>query len=308
MAESPFDIASTLESMVSIYAQVPERAFTASLLGTERRGHGAVIDEDGLILTVGYVISEADSLLVTTASGEVIPGYVVAYDYESGFGLARTIEPLDLEPIPLGTSATLHRGDSAVIISSGGQGDMLETQIIAIQDFAGRWEYLMENAIYVSPAHEDWGGTALLDGNGRLCAVGSLMVEQQSGDESTSANMFMPIDALMPVLDELREFGQRQGMSRPWLGMLTEEDAGKLVVVGVYRSCPAAEAGIRPGDTILETDGEPVRDLASFFRAVWSVGPAGADIPLLTERSGALKQRMVRSIDRMSATVPSATN
>lgn len=308
MPQYPFDVSSKLESMVSIYAQVPERAFTASLLGTERRGHGAVIDEEGLILTVGYVISEADSLLVTTASGEVIPGYVVAYDYESGFGLARTVRPLYLNPVSLGDSSALSSGDSALVISSGGRSDVLDTKIIAIQDFAGRWEYLMENAIYVAPAHEDWGGTALLDSSGALCAVGSLMVEQQSGEGSANANMFMPINSLLPVLDELREFGQRQSMSRPWLGMLTEEDAGKLVVVGVYRSCPAAEAGIRPGDMIVETDGEPVNDLASFFRAVWSVGPAGADIPLLVERAGSRKERLVKSIDRMTAMVPNATN
>jgi S1-C subfamily serine protease len=272
-----------LSAVVSLSTRVPEDAMTASLLGTERSGHGVVIRDDGLILTIGYLIAEAESVWITTRDGRTLQGFAIGYDTESGFGLVRAVEPLNIVPVPFGRGADLALRDQVIVAES--DGEMTHARIAAKQPFAGRWEYLLDEAIYTVPAVSDWAGAGLFDMNGRLCGIGSLLVHDGSSESAkAAANMFVPVDILLPHLEDLVNTGRRRTPPRPWLGLLIHDADDQLLVAGVYRHCPGDEAGLKPGDIITELAGKPVSDLADFFKRVWALGPAGTVIPLTVLR------------------------
>jgi S1-C subfamily serine protease len=298
-AQFAFDTDVALDAVVPISSHIPEEAMTAGLLGTERSGHGAVIGEDGLIVTIGYLIAEAESVWIGSAEdGNVVPGYVVGYDFDTGFGLIRPMLPLARPRLPLGRAADLQVGD-VVMVAGGGTEPALEARVAAKQEFAGRWEYLLEEAIYTVPAHSDWAGAALLDRQGRLCGIGSLLVHDGSeGENGPAANLFVPIDILTPIIDEICAHGRQRRPPRPWLGVLVHEDGDELLIAGVYRNCPGDIAGLKPGDVIFELDGRPVGSLADFYRQMWSLGSAGVRVPLAVLRDGELRRLVVHSADR----------
>ena len=304
-----FDLNRVLSAVVPISAHIPENAMSASLLGTERSGHGVVIGDDGLIVTIGYLIAEADSVWIKTGAETMLPGYVVGYDYETGFGLLKAMMPLNRPRVPFGCAADLKVGDPVIVAGSGGPGDIVEAQVVAKQEFAGRWEYLLDEAIYTVPAHKDWAGAALLDQKGRLCGIGSLLVhEGKSSEAEAAANLFVPIDILVPIIGEIREFGRQRKPPRPWLGVLIHDADEDLLVAGVYRRCPGDRAGLKPGDVILEVNGEPAGRLAEFFRKIWSLGDAGVDVPLTVLRDEETLKITVRSSDRASHSVKGTIN
>jgi S1-C subfamily serine protease len=286
------------DAMVSITAHIPEDAMSAGLLGTERVGHGVRIREDGLIATIGYVVHEAENVWVGTRT-TVVPGVVVGYDFDSGFALVKPTLPLHGPCMEIGSADLLSVGDSVSVMSSGGTDQVIESYIVAKQEFAGRWEYVLDQALFTSPAHESWSGAALVDSEGRLCGLGSLVIQgfEVKGGVNT-VNMFVPIDLLVPIVDELLEHGRRLAPPRPWLGMLVHDDQHDLTVVGVYRNCPADKAGLRPGDVIIGIDDEPVAGLANMFRRVWSLGSAGVEVPLNVLRNAERMELTVRSGDR----------
>ena len=199
----------------------------------------------------------------------------------------------------LGRADALAIGDAVTIVSSGGKEPVIEARVVAKQEFAGRWEYVLDEAVFTSPPHDSWSGAALVDRDGRLCGLGSLVIQgfETSGSSST-VNMFVPIELLEPIIDEICEHGRRSAPPRPWLGMLVHDDHNDLTVVGVYRNCPADKAGLRPGDVIVGIDDEPVEGLANMFRRVWSLGSAGVDVPLNVLRNTEKVQLKVRSGDR----------
>ncbi|MBI2994471.1 MAG: serine protease [Gammaproteobacteria bacterium] len=294
-----FDLGRVLSAVVPISAHIPEEAMSASLLGTERSGHGVVIQDDGLIVTIGYLIAEAESVWIKTGAQTIAPGYVVGYDYETGFGLLKPVQPIYRPRIPLGRAADLKIGDPVFVAGSGGPGDVVEAQVVAKQEFAGRWEYLLDEAIYTAPAHKDWAGAAMLDRKGRLCGIGSLLVHDgKSSETEASANLFVPIDILVPIIGEMCEFGRQLKPPHPWLGLLIHDADEELLVAGVYRKCPGDLAGLKPGDVILEIDGDPAGHLAEFFRKVWSLGPAGVAVPLTVLRDEETHKITVHSSDR----------
>ena len=285
-------------AIVSITAHVPEDAMSAGLLGTERIGHGVRIRDDGLIATVGYVVHEAENLWIGTRD-TVVPGFVVGYDFDSGLALVKPSLPLHGAVMPLGRAASLEVGDAVTVASSGGKEQSIDARVVAKQEFAGRWEYVLDQAVFTAPQHDSWSGAALIDSNGNLCGLGSLVIqgfETRAG--STTVNMFVPIELLAPVIDEIVLHGRRLTPPRPWLGMLVHDDQQDLTVVGVYRNCPADKAGLRPGDIIVGIDDEPVVGLANMFRRVWSLGSAGVDVPLNVLRNAERMQLKVRSGDR----------
>lgn len=296
-----FDLESTLDAMVSLRSQIPEDALTAAVLGTERAGHGVVIGDDGLIVTIGYLITEAESLWISTNSGVTVPGHVVGYDQETGLGLVQTLQPMGAPSMMLGDSGALRVTDQVIAAGQGGLEHAIATTVIAKREFAGYWEYVLDEAIFTSPAHPNWGGAGLIDSAGSLVGIGSLLVQQvtETGEQS-GANMIVPIDLLKPILDDLRMYGRRSGPARPWLGFLVQEVSQHLVVSGLYDDCPAASAGLRVGDIIREVDGEPVSGLATLFRRIWSVGEAGAEIPLTILRNRESTSVVVQSADRAS--------
>ena len=293
-----FNLESALQSVVQVHSEIPEEAFTASVLGTERMGHGVVIGDDGLVLTIGYLITEAESIWLTTNSGAVVPGHALAYDAVTGFGLVLPLGRLDAPTMQRGSAKNVAIGDSVTVIGHGGLEHALDAKIIARREFAGYWEYLLEEALFTAPAHPQWGGTALVGEDGRLLGVGSLLVQEAAGPETVDANMFVPIDLLEPILADMVRFGRSTRAARPWLGLYATPLQGALVVRGLAQGGPAQEAGVRLGDVLLEVGGEPVSELAELFRKVWRVVPAGSEIAMTVARGSNTSHVRVTSADR----------
>ncbi|MBC7586618.1 serine protease [Tardiphaga sp. vice352] len=283
--EFAFDLEATLEAVVGLHCIVPEDAFTAQTLGTERAGNGVLIDK-GLILTIGYLITEAETIWVHLGDGRVVPGHALGVDPESGFGLVQALGEIDIAPLPLGVSGRAKIGDAVVVGGVGGRTRSVAGKIAAVQEFAGYWEYLLDDAIFTHPAHPNWGGAALINAKGELIGIGSLQIERDLGGRSEHLNMVVPIDLLKPVLDDLRKFGKVNRPARPWLGLYAAEVEDKVVVVGLAARGPAARAELKTGDVILAVNGEEVTDSAEFYRALWALGPAGIDVPLTLYRGG----------------------
>lgn len=290
------------ESLVSIKTLIPDDAMSAGLLGTERTGHGVRIREDGLIATIGYIVHEADTVWIGSSAGDMVPGFVVGYDFESGFGLVKPSMPLSGPVAPLGSAQALAVGNPVTVAGANRKDPAIEATVVAKQEFAGRWEYLLDEAIFTAPAFENWSGAALIDQYGRLCGLGSLVIQDfETGDTLETVNMFVPIDLLPPIIDDICQYGRRQTPPKPWLGMLVHEDPGEhLTIVGIYRDCPADRAGLKPGDVILSVNEQPVESLANMFREVWSIGQAGVDVPLRVMRDATKLEKVVKSDDRAS--------
>lgn len=290
-----------LDALVSIKTHIPEDAMSASLLGTERTGHGVRIREDGLIATIGYVVNEAESVWIGSNNGAtVVPGFVVGYDFDSGFGLVKPTMPLHGPCMELGSTSALAVGDRVSVAGSGSEDRVVAATVVAKQEFAGRWEYLIEEAVFTAPTHDSWSGAALIDGQGRLCGIGSLAIEGfDDGHQTRAVNMFVPIDLLVPIVDDICEHGRRRSPPRPWLGVLIHENQDdQLTIVGVYRNCPADKAGLKPGDVILSVDDAPVTGLANMFRQVWNLGQAGVEVPISVLRDQEQIDKIVESDDR----------
>ncbi|HEX2508916.1 MAG TPA: S1C family serine protease [Microvirga sp.] len=295
-----YDLGQALASVVSLRARVPEDAYTAETLGTERAGQGVVIRGDGLVLTIGYLITEAEEVWLATREGRRVPAHVLAYDYASGFGLVQAIGPLGSPVLPLGDSrkAALHQ--EIVVGGAGGRSRSLAARIVARQEFAGYWEYLLDEALFTAPAHPNWGGTALIGPRGDLLGIGSLQLQHQaSGGRIVPLNMMVPIDLLKPILDELLTHGRVSRPPRPWLGLYAhEDDEDRVVIIGLAGDGPARRAGLRAGDLIHAVAGQAITSLAGFYRAIWALGQAGVDVPLTIEREGDRFDLTVTSADR----------
>ncbi|HEY0418319.1 MAG TPA: S1C family serine protease [Acetobacteraceae bacterium] len=295
-----FDLERTLRSVVGLRANVPGDAFTAGTLGTERAGNGAVIRADGLVLTIGYLITEAETVWLITADGRAVPGHPLAFDSASGLGLVQALGRLDLPVLELGDSDALEVGMEAIMAAGGGRHHAIETRVVGRQEFAGYWEYLLDNAIFTAPAHPFWSGSALIGKDGKLLGTGSLILQQGDGKRRMDMNMIVPVANLKPVLDELLSKGRLDRPPRPWLGLYAMEDEGALVVGGVADGGPAAKAGIQQGDRILGVGDEEVTDLAGLWRRVWASGPAGTPVLLRLGREEGRVSVRVASADRAS--------
>lgn len=293
-----FDLPRALNAVVRLAARVPDDAFTAPLLGTEREGNGVVIRDDGLIATIGYLITEADAVWITTHDGRVLPGHPLAYDFATGMGLVLPLAPLRLAPIPLGTAADVDVDDDVYVIGHGGRHHALKASVFARREFAGYWEYLLDVALFTAPPHPEWSGAALVDEHGRLVGIGSLFVQEAQGEDVQKGNMFVPIDVLVPILDDLVARGRAARPARPWLGMYAGDDNNRLVVGGLAPGGPADRAGVRQGDLVVAVADQRVATLAEMLRSVWKLGPAGTEIPLTLARNGATVNVKVKSADR----------
>jgi S1-C subfamily serine protease len=296
--EVAFDLSLALDAVVALRADVPDDAFTASILGTERTGNGVVIRDDGLILTIGYLITEAETIWLTANDGTVVQGYPMAYDFTSGFGLVQALGRLGVAPLKQGSAASVETDDDVIVIGNGGYAHALKARINDKREFAGYWEYVLDEALFTAPAHPEWSGAALVGDDGRLLGIGSLLVQEQVDDDTVHGNMFVPIDLLAPIIDDLTRQGRRSGLARPWLGLYAAEVKERLVVSALAAGGPAELAGVRPGDLVVEIGGRPVSELAPFFRAMWRMGPAGTEIPLVLFRDGDRVDVKVRSADR----------
>jgi len=293
------DLDQALQSIVTVRSTIPKDGFTASILGTERAGSGVVIRESGLVLTIGYLITEAENIWLTSADGRVTPAHALAYDQETGFGLVQALGRLDLPALDLGDATKAEVGDP-VILAGGGGSQFVRARIVSKQEFAGHWEYLLDEAIFTAPAHPSWGGAGLIGSDGKLLGVGSLLLQMNQKGVTQDINMIVPIDLLPPILDDLLSHGQVSKPPRPWLGVYSAESNGKVVVVNVAEGGPAAAAGVRRGDVVSDVRDQDVEGLADFYRKVWKSGPAGTEIPIRVVRDRRGLWLRIKSADRGS--------
>ena len=298
-ADYEFDLDRVLSSVVGLRATAPSDAFTASALGTDREGSGVVIGDDGLLLTMGYLITEAETVWLTLADGRTVPGHALAFDGETGFGLVQPLGKLGLPKLEFGDPSEVALGDTVLFASAGGRKRAIETKVVGRQEFAGYWEYLLDEAIFIAPAHPFWGGGALISQDAKLLGVGSLILQQgDTKGRRHDMNMVVPIDVLKPILDDLRRYGQVNRPARPWLGVYAMEDDDTVVIGGLADGGPADRAGLRAGDHVLAVDNEEVSDLAGLWRRVWACGPAGSRVTLMVQRDERKLPISIASTDR----------
>ena len=298
-AELAFDLDRTLASLVTVRTEVAEDAFTAGILGTERQGNGVVIGSHGLVLTIGYLITEAERIWLMTSAGGAVPGHALAYDQTTGFGLIQALGPLGVPALQLGQSDELEVGQPVVICGGRGLRDALSARIVASHAFAGYWEYYLERALFTAPAHPRWGGAACIGPDGRLVGIGSLLVQEAAREgQSTVGNMIVPVDALKPILDDLVRYGRPKGPPRPWLGLYATDSGEGVTVTGLASGGPADRGGVVEGDTLIELDGRPVEDLADLWRKLWASGAAGVTVTLAVLRNGRRRELSCVTGDR----------
>jgi len=296
----PASIEELVSAMVRINAHINPDGRTVQGLGHEREGSGILIDGDGLVLTIGYLMVEAYAAEIVANKGRTVPANVVGYDQESGFGLLRTITPLKLKPMPLGKSAEIKQGDPVLVASFGGTGMVAGAYVVAKREFAGNWEYLLDEALFTAPPHPAWSGAALISREGKLVGVGSLLVGNAGGGNNKApGNMFVPIDRLSSILADLIAAGRTPGPARPWLGVNTDEMGGRLLVSRITPASPAERAGIKRGDVIVGVNGEQAKNLADFYRKVWAQGSAGATVALDVLQDNEVRRIEVKSMNRL---------
>jgi serine protease Do len=296
-----------LSAVVAVQARAAPDARSSATLGTQRRGTGALIRE-GLVLTIGYLVIEAEEIQVTGADGRTFPATLAAYDHATGFGLLKVIGPIAGKPLPLGDVAKLSERTRALAVSAlSPQGPALVT-VVSRRPFAGSWEYQLASAIYTYPPIEEWSGAPLIGGTGELLGIGSLIVPDAGGPGTQSpGNMFVPVDILRPILEGLLANGRRSGPQQPWLGINADEFRGRLYVSRVSPEGPAERAGIKAGDLVLAVGEDEVTTLPEFYQRLWARGAAGVDVPLRLLQGTRVRDLRVRSIDRNEYFRPSKT-
>ncbi len=295
-------------AIVKVNTKAVPNARSAATLGREREGTGTVIGPNGLVLTIGYLIVEADEVSITDSKGRTHAARVVGYDHATGFGLVRPIVPINVAPVKFGNSGALAERDPVMIVSSGDDNASF-VWVVSKRPFAGNWEYMLDQAIWTSPPTLNWSGAALVDRDGALVGVGSLIVRDATNDDPRlPGNLFVPIDVLKPILAELVKNGRRAGPVRPWLGLAADEVQGRLMVSRVSPDGPADQAGIKPGDIVLGVGGEGVRTQAAFYHKVWDRNAAGDVIALRVLQGVDVKEIRVRSIDRIEYFRPQTTH
>ncbi len=298
-----FDLKEALRAIYLIRTRVPEDGFTAQSLGSERAGHAVLIDERGILLTIGYLVVEAETVWLVDADGAAVEGHVLGADTETGFGLVQMLGRPTIKPLTIGTAEDLDVGDRAIVAGYGGCGQSVDVEVVGRREFAGYWEYLLDNAIFTSPPHPFWGGAALIGNDGTLKGIGSLFVQEGAHDgdedEGREGNMIVPIDLLHGIKDDLLLHGQRTTPPRPWLGMFSAESAGKVVVAGLWSGGPADQAGLEAGDLVLEVGNKPVTSMASMYKTIWGLGSAGVAVPLTVFRDKRIIEIEIESASRI---------
>lgn len=293
------DAREIFKAIVKIRAAIPKDANTATILGTEREGNGVVIDSRGHILTIGYLILEAETIEITGPEDKPLHATFVGYDHNTGFGLLRTEKPLNVAPMKLGQSSEVKEGEPVLVAGHGGAESVQVARVISRKEFAGYWEYLLEDAIYTAPAYPNFGGAALIGREGQLLGIGSIFTQfTVPGVGLIPCNMFVPIDLLNPILDDLKTVGRSRKAPRPWLGVNAEEAHGRVIITRITPGSPAEKAGLTPGDLILTVKKNAVNGLADFYRKVWALGNAGVRVPLGILHGIEIRNVTVQSDDR----------
>jgi serine protease Do len=294
-------LARASDAVVGVRATAVEGARSASTLGREREGSGVVITDDGLVLTIGYLVLEAESVEVRPDDGRRIPARVVAYDLATGFGLVQALAPLRIEPVPFGTSSAATREEPLMVASGGDDGTVSIARLLSRRDFSGYWEYHIDDALFTAPPRRDHSGAGLFNGRGELLGIGSLFVNDAAGPEGggrSPGNMFVPVDLLKPILAELRERGASRASTRAWMGLNCMERGGEVRVMRVNDDSPADVAGLQAGDRIMRIDGLAIGGLAQLYQALWAGGAPERAVTLEILREGRPQNIVVQTVDR----------
>jgi len=293
-----FDLEAALSSVVGVRTLIPSDAFTAETLGDERHGNGVLL-AGGLVLTVGYLIVEAETIWLNFSDGSAVQGHTLGYDQQTGFALVQPLARMTLPHLEIGSSSDAKIDDRVVIGSPGGAERSVAGHIVARQEFAGYWEYVLEEALFTAPAHPHWGGAPIINTSGKLIGIGSLQLQatSEAGDD-LPLNMGVPIDLLVPVLDDLKKLGRADRPVRPWLGVYSADIEGEVVVLGLARSGPAELAGMDAGDIIVSVADKKILDLADFYHKVWQLGDAGVEVPVTVAREQGPVNLVIKSSDR----------
>ena len=283
-------------SVVRVKVKSVPDARSNSTVGPEREGTGVVIGSDGLVLTIGYLITEAERIDLLTADGKVFPATVVGHDAKTGMGLVRSLTPLPVKPVDFGESALATERELVLIVGFDG---VAPAYIVSKRPFVGYWEYLLDEAIYTAPATVNWQGAALLSREGKLLGIGSLAVGDSIGGRTqVPGNMFVPIDVMKPVLGDFLANGKSTTKPRPWIGVSTQEVQGNLIVMRVSPEGPADDAGLRQGDIIVGIGGKEFKGQADFYNKLWASGDAGAEVKLDVVKGGRVQNLTLKSMER----------
>jgi S1-C subfamily serine protease len=287
-------------AMVAVFSEAVDEAGSIATLGALRRGSGVVIGDDGLVLTIGYLILEAERVDLVVAGERRVPARVVAYDLASGFGLLQALAPLRVAPVALGRSSGVNGDEPLMVASGGAEGELSLARLVSQRAFSGYWEYHIENALFTVPPRTDHSGAGLFNLDGELLGIGSLVVADAMGPGSgrLPGNMFVPVDLLKPILAEMRARGASRSSTRAWLGLNCAESEGEVRVLRVTRESPAELAGVQPGDRILRIDGAEVGALETLYKTLWRDG-AERDVLLTIRRGGEVQTLTVHARDRM---------
>lgn len=287
-------------AIVKLGIRVPRSARTAETLGAEREGTGVLIDDAGLILTIGYLLLEADSVLLVASDGRVMPASIVGFDHATGFGLVRARQPLGATPLELGDASAARELNAAMVAAHPGAGGLSYVSLVSRHRFTGWWEYALDDAIFTAPARDNHSGAALINADGQLIGIGSLWVgDAINAGAAFPGNMFVPTDLLPPILPDLVAHGRRSGTLRPWLGVYTEEVRGHVLVTQVLRGAPADLGGLKRGDVILAVDGKSVGSQSELYETLWNDTEAGDEITLQIWRNKKVREIKARTIDRV---------
>jgi serine protease Do len=288
-------------SVLGVQSIAIDDARSAGTLGKARQGSGVLISHDGLVLTIGYLVLEADRVELVRDDGRPVPARVVGYDVATGFGLLQALAPLGLEPAPLGRADRLAPQEPLMVASGGGEGAVSVAELVSRRAFSGYWEYHLDTALFTAPPRRDHSGAGLFNPAGELVGIGSLVVADATGSSGgrRGGNMFVPVDLLAPILADLRQQGFGAASRRAWLGLNCAEMEGRIRVVRVSDDSPADVAGLEVGDRILRIDGAEVQTLASLWKALWAGGAPEREISLLIERANQQQTLKVYSVDRM---------
>ena len=304
---APENAEDILNAVVGVSAKIQPGARSAQSLGTQRSGTGVLIRE-GYVLTIGYLIIEAEAIQVTGADGRTVPATLAGYDHASGFGLLKLVGPAPGKPLSLGDSKALAEREPVMVVTAAAREAPSLVYVVSRRPFSGNWEYLLDSAIFTYPPVMDWSGAPLIGAGGELLGIGSLVVPDAGAPGTQSpGNMFVPVELLKPILDDLIAKGRRAGPARPWLGVNADEIRGRLFVGRVSPDGPAERAGLKSGDIVLAVGNDEVTTLADFYQRIWRRGAAGTEVPLKVLQGARVRDVTVRSIDRVDYFRPART-
>ncbi|MCM2252167.1 MAG: S1C family serine protease [Ramlibacter sp.] len=289
-------------AVVGVQVSATEGARSAETLGERRAGSGVVIAGDGLILTIGYLMLEADAIQIVTQDNRVLPARPVAYDLATGFGLIKPLLPLrNVAPVALGSHQDVQTGEPLIAASGGQQGELAITQLVSKRPFSGYWEYHIETALFTSPPIGNHSGAPLFNRRGELLGIGSLFVIDALGqNRPLPGNMFVPVDLLKPILAEMQSTGSSVQSRRPWLGLTSSQQEGRVQVVRVSKGSPAEAAGVQGGDVILAVDGVRVATLEEMYKRIWAHAQPDDEMKLTVQQGEDTRDLTVKGVDRMS--------